>query len=52
MGVFTFLWNCIFGFIELLNRVPIVSNFSALDFILCTLLFSFVLSIVLRKKGD
>ena len=52
MGVFTFLWNCIFNFIELLNRVPIVSGFSALDFILCCLIFSFVISMIFKRRGD
>ena len=52
MGFFSFLWNCIFSYIELLNNVPIVNGYSALDFILCCLLFGFLIHILLKRSRD
>ena len=52
MEIFTFIWNVIFGFIELLDDVPITNNFSALDFILCSILIGIVLSFILKKWSD
>ena len=52
MEFFTFIWNCIISFIELLDNVPITNNFSALDFLLCCILFGIVISIVLKKRSS
>lgn len=50
MNIFTFIFNAIIGWFELLNYVKLFGNFSALDFI-CCLFISFIFISFIRKSG-
>lgn len=52
MDFFNFVWNCIVSFFELLDNVPIMGNFSALDFILGILLVFIFIKLVFGNRSD
>ena len=50
--MFDFIINCIIGWIELLDNVPIFEGFSALDFILSFTLFLIIISFFFLHRKD
>ena len=56
MVVFQFIWNCIIGWIELLDKIPVYTtsygSFSALDLILSFVFFIIFLRFIFVVKED